>query len=74
VHIATCASYIELHLSAPSKCRSPEAEAEYHRLTNTAEHRAELRDDRLRTRFAQLDSEMSRQAGRWTTPPDLLDT
>lgn len=71
-HIVGCPAYMDLFRTSPATCLSPADEAASYREHNTPELRAERRDQRLQTRFAELENEVRVQTTRWRTPPDLL--
>ncbi len=71
-HIITCNDYAALFSSAPELCIDPVAEYARHRAADTPQARADLRSERLRRRFMELDRQAARQAARWRTPPDIL--
>lgn len=72
LHVLTCPDYLALYRESPERCLDPEKEQARHRDEDTVEARAALRDQRLRVRFAEIDTVYQRQAQRWKTPPDIL--
>lgn len=73
LHVMTCPDYLALHHSEPGRALDPEAEYERHRTEdNTSEARAERRDLKLRTRFAETQRRQSAQADRFRRPRDIL--
>jgi hypothetical protein len=73
-HVVTCPDFIALYKSDPSKAINPRQEYDrWSREENSAEARAEAKDARLSTRFAELDRRRMEQSERWQKPKDPLD-
>ncbi len=71
-HIITCDAYATLFSSTPDACLDPVTEYARHRAADTPQARADLRADRLRRRFGELDRQQALATARWATPPDIL--
>lgn len=72
-HVVDCSDYLTLFLTEPSRCLTPAAEHQRHRVEDTTpEVRARHRGDRLTRRFTELTRQQNASARRWSTPPDIL--
>lgn len=72
-HVTTCPKYIELFKTDRAKCLDPTDEyIRWKRDEDSPEAKADAKELRLATRFAELDSKRVEQVERWQ-PRDLLD-